>query len=60
MDRPRVLVTRPVFPETIANLSQHFDVDAHTAERPLSKEELIERLQGKHGVLTAGGDRIDG
>jgi gluconate 2-dehydrogenase len=59
MQAPQVLITRPIFPETIARLSQHFDVDVNASETPLSKTQLISRLRGKYGVLTIGGDRID-
>jgi len=59
MERPHILVTRPLFAQTLARLSQHFRVDAHTEERPLTKATLIQRLQSKQGVLAVGGDRID-
>jgi gluconate 2-dehydrogenase len=59
MPRPQVLVARAVFPETVARLRQHFEVDDNTADAVLSKPELIARLQGKRGAFTVGSDRID-
>jgi glyoxylate/hydroxypyruvate/2-ketogluconate reductase len=57
--RPKVLVARAIFPETIARLEQHFDVEANPADESWSKEQLIARLQGKSGAFTTGTERID-
>jgi len=59
MTRPKVLVARAIFPETIARLEQHFDVEANQADESWSKEQLIARLQGKAGAFTTGTERID-
>jgi len=59
MSKPRVLVTRAVFPETIDKLKQHFDVEANTDDAEWSSEELIRRLQGKQGAFTTGSVKID-
>jgi glyoxylate/hydroxypyruvate/2-ketogluconate reductase len=48
--KPKILVTRAVFPEVIEHLSQHFDVDANQSDEAFSEAELIRRLQGKVGV----------
>lgn len=58
--RPAILVARAVFPETIASLREHFEVDTNDADAPFTPAELIGRLQGKVGVLTTGSERIDG
>ncbi|HXE21773.1 MAG TPA: D-glycerate dehydrogenase [Rhodoferax sp.] len=60
MNKPKILVARAIFPETIARLQQHFDVEANQADENWSKAQLIDKLQGKAGALTTGGDRIDG
>jgi len=57
--KPAILVARAVFPEVIASLRQHFEVDTSEHDTPLSPSALIERLQGKVGALTTGSERID-
>ena len=59
MAKLKVLVARAVFPEIIARLEQHFEVEHNQADALWPKPELIERLQGKAGVFTTGGERID-
>ncbi len=59
MNKPAILVARAVFPEVLARLSAHFDVDANQDDRVLPKSELIERLRGKLGAFTTGSERID-
>jgi gluconate 2-dehydrogenase len=59
MKQPKILVARAVFPEVIERLAQHFDVESNQADVDWSKAELIERLKGKQGAFTTGGDRID-
>ena len=56
---PQVLVARAVFPEVITRLEKHFRVEANQADETWSKAQLIEKLQGKDGVFTTGGERID-
>jgi gluconate 2-dehydrogenase len=55
----RILVARAVFPETIAQLEQYFEVEHNQADDPWSRPELIARLQGKAGAFTTGTERID-
>ncbi|QTD43953.1 2-hydroxyacid dehydrogenase [Ottowia testudinis] len=57
--RPRILVARAVFPEVVNKLAQHFDVEANLADDIWPRDEFIRRLQGKQGVFTTGGERID-
>lgn len=59
MSKPHVLVTRAIFPETIEKLAQHFEVEANQDDADWSSEELIRRLQGKHGAFTTGSVKID-
>ena len=59
MSKPNILIARAVFPEVIARLEQHFDVESNQADATWSKAELMARLQGKAGAFTTGGDRID-
>lgn len=57
--RPSILVTRAVFPEVITRLREHFDVETNDADVQFTPTQLIERLQGKVGVMTTGGERVD-
>jgi glyoxylate/hydroxypyruvate/2-ketogluconate reductase len=59
MSKPRILVTRAVFPEVIARLGQHFEVEHNQADESWSKEQLAGKLQDKAGAFTTGGDRVD-
>jgi len=59
MSKPKILVARAVFPDVIARLEQHFEVESNQADETWSKAQLIERLKGKAGAFTTGGDRID-
>jgi len=56
--KPRVLVSREVFPEVLARLAEHFEVDHNQADVILGIEGLKARLADKAGALTAGTDPI--
>jgi gluconate 2-dehydrogenase len=58
--RPSILVARAVFPEVVASLREHFDVDTNDDDVALTPAQLAQRLQGKVGVLTTGSERVDG
>ena len=55
----RILVARALYPETLARLRQHFEVDYNADDVVFSPRELSRRLQGKAGALTTGSERID-
>ncbi len=57
--KPKILIARAIFPEIIAKLAQHFDVTSNQEDVLWSASELIARLQGKQGIFTTGGERID-
>ena len=59
MNKPKILISRVIQPEVIARLSQHFEVESNQADVLWTKAEFIDRLQGKQGVFTTGGERID-
>src|SRR5579859_4620256 len=58
--KPKILVTREVFDETIDFLKSRFEVESNQTDRLYMHDELIARLQGKDGVQTSSSDRIDG
>lgn len=57
--KPKVLVARAVFPEVLAKLAEHFDVTPNQDDEAWTPAQLIEQLQGMHGVFTTGSERID-
>jgi gluconate 2-dehydrogenase len=59
MKQPKILIARAVFPQTIEKLQQHFEVESNQDDVLWSKPEFIAKLQGKQGVFTTGGERID-
>jgi gluconate 2-dehydrogenase len=59
MSKPKILVARSIFPETIARLQAHFEVESNQDDQSWSKAELIQKLQGKQGAFTTGSERID-
>jgi gluconate 2-dehydrogenase len=57
--KPKILIARAIFPEVIERLAQHFDVESNQADVLWSKTEFAEKMRGKVGVFTTGGERID-
>jgi gluconate 2-dehydrogenase len=55
----KILIARAIFPEVIAKLAQHFDVVSNQTDELWTPPQLIEKLQGKQGIFTTGGERID-
>lgn len=56
--KPRILVSRAIFPDVLAQLEALFDVEHNQEDAVWSAQDLAARLQGKDGVLTTGGERI--
>lgn len=59
MSKPRVLVARAIFPEIIAKLEQHFDLETNQSDEDMSGTRLIDKLRDKDGAFTTGSVRID-
>ena len=57
--RPRVLVTREVFDETLAYIAEHCEVDSNQEDMALTRDQLAQRLADKEGVICSLTDRID-
>ena len=55
----KVLVSRATFPQVVARLREHFQVEDNPNDAPWDKAALTARLQDKIGAMTTGGDRID-
>lgn len=54
-----VLVTRKLPSRVIAKLEEHFDVDLYVGEAAISREELLQRVAGKHAIICLLTDTID-
>jgi glyoxylate/hydroxypyruvate/2-ketogluconate reductase len=59
MTKPRILVARAVFPETLARLEAHFELETNQADEVFTAAELTAKLRDKVGVFTTGSERID-
>ncbi len=57
--RPSVLVCRRVFPEVVARLREHFEVESNDDDAVWSQQALIARLQGKDGAFVTGTQAFD-
>ncbi|WP_266168980.1 2-hydroxyacid dehydrogenase [Dyella subtropica] len=57
--KPKVWVSRPLFPDVLARLSEHFDVQAEAIERRHMPEQLRERLLAVDGAVLGLADRVD-
>ena len=57
--KPKILVTREVFDETLAYLGVHCEVDSNQVDTPLEAETLAQRLADRAGVICSLTDRID-
>jgi len=57
--KPKVLVTREVFDETLEYLGTHCEVDSNQKDVPLEPGELVRRLADKDGLMCCLTDRVD-
>jgi glyoxylate/hydroxypyruvate/2-ketogluconate reductase len=58
MSRPKVFVTRMIFPEVIEKLNAHFDVETNQSDDVLSTEQLLAALKGKQGLFSTPTERL--
>jgi len=59
MNKPKLLVARRIFNETLQALRAHFDVEDNPADTVFSAEQLCRKLQGKDAAFITGSERID-
>jgi glyoxylate/hydroxypyruvate/2-ketogluconate reductase len=57
--RPRIVVSRRIFPELVEGLAADFDVRHNQADASWSAAELAAALREADGALLTAGDRID-
>jgi glyoxylate reductase len=56
--KPKIYVTRAIFPDVVERLSQHFEVSSNPEDRIPSPAELIEWAKGKDGLFTTSSERV--
>jgi lactate dehydrogenase-like 2-hydroxyacid dehydrogenase len=56
--KPRILITRPLFPDVVDRLREYFDVTVNEGPRYTS-EQLHAALVDMDGAVVAGGEKID-
>ncbi|MCD6679364.1 MAG: D-glycerate dehydrogenase [Burkholderiaceae bacterium] len=57
--RPKLLVTRRVFPEVVERLKPYFALEGNADDTPWPREELLQRAADREALLVVGSDRID-
>jgi glyoxylate/hydroxypyruvate/2-ketogluconate reductase len=57
--KPKVLVTREVFDETLEHLAQHCDVESNQPDVAFDAETLARKLADKDGLVCCLTDRVD-
>ncbi len=57
--KPKILVTREVFDETLDYLRQHADVQANQGDKPYAPDALAAALADKDGLMCCLTDRVD-
>ena len=60
MNKPKVFVTKPLFPSACASLEEHVDAEYWTGQDRISRAELLERVAEKDALLCLPTDKIDG
>ena len=59
MSKPRIVVTREVFDETIDFLGRHCEVEANQADVPLNTATIAKRLKGAQALMCSLTDKVD-
>ncbi|MDO8177323.1 MAG: D-glycerate dehydrogenase [Undibacterium sp.] len=57
--KPSILIARAIFPEVISRLSSHFEVESNQDDRVFTPQELVQKMQGKSGVLCTASARFN-
>ena len=57
--KPKIIVARPIFEETLARLREHFEVTDNQADTPWTKASWTQALSQHVGALTTGSDPVD-
>ncbi|MFQ6082816.1 MAG: 2-hydroxyacid dehydrogenase [Candidatus Aminicenantia bacterium] len=57
--KPKVLLTRKFIPQAIDYLKEHTNLEIGASDRNLTKQEIIEKIKDKEGILCLLADQID-
>src|SRR6185295_13664308 len=57
--KPKILVTREVFDETLEFLAQHVEVESNQQDAALAPDVLAQKLADRDGVMCTLTDRVD-
>jgi glyoxylate reductase len=60
MMKPAIFVTRKLPPAAMALLEENFQMECNAHNRVLSREELLDAVRGKEGILSLLTDTMDG
>ncbi len=55
---PKLLIARPVFPEIVARLAQHFEVQLYAEDTLMNASQLIAALQGKTALFATPSEQL--
>jgi gluconate 2-dehydrogenase len=58
-NKPKILVSRAIFPDQLAQLEKSFEVRSNQADQVLTPENLQKELSNVVGALVTGSERID-
>ena len=59
MRKPKVLATRPLFPEARAILDQHFEVEYGKPGEQISRADLLSRVADKDALICLLTEKVD-
>jgi glyoxylate reductase len=59
VSKPKVLVTRPLFPDARAILDEHFDADYWTPAERIPRSELLKRVADKDALVCLLTEKVD-
>ena len=57
--KPKIIIARPIFEETLVRLREHFDVTDNQADVAWTKASWTQALSHHAGALTTGSDPVD-
>ncbi|NEX61171.1 2-hydroxyacid dehydrogenase [Noviherbaspirillum galbum] len=58
MSKPRIFITRSIFPEVIERLRGHFEVECNPSDEVMAPQELAAALRDKQGVYCTPTERM--
>ncbi|KAF1038969.1 MAG: Glyoxylate/hydroxypyruvate reductase B [Herbaspirillum frisingense] len=56
--KQKIFVSRAIFPEVLARLEQHFEVESNQEDRIYAADELLEKAKGKAGLFSTPSEPV--